>query len=118
MTDTNTMRDKIVYAVLCAPLPEAGGVHMGATQSGLIADAILSALPSTVPPLVWECEAGWRWCGKSSLGYKSVCAWVWIKPDGSGYAFASDKSIHPTLEDAKAAADAHHAAQIMRGLGL
>lgn len=59
----------------------------------------------TVKPLEWTCEQGWRWCGKPPVKFADYCAWVWDKPDGTGWRFASDGNTYETAEQAKDAAN-------------
>ena len=79
-----------------------------------IADAILAALPGMVPELVWVGDA--RWPGSLvSSGYS-----IEEQDEDSWSASMADDSIHcfGTLEDAKAAANAHHRAAVCEALGL
>jgi hypothetical protein len=72
-----------------------------------ITDAILSALPDMISPLVW----GAMNCGEYKCETRLFCGRIyrnnsgcWTLDDGEGY------SPHDTLEAAKAAANAHHRA--------
>lgn len=69
-----------------------------------------------VRPLVWECEAGWRWKGTPPDGFfSSVAKWVWEAPNG-GFKHAGSKEVFTTIDDAKAAAQADYERSIRSAL--
>ena len=80
------------------------------------ADAIIAALPGMVKPLEWD-DVGDKWntitCGRVQIT-QSGCFPHWdlscAAPDFDGY--------FDSLDSAKAAANAHHRAQIMDALGI
>lgn len=69
-----------------------------------------------VKPLVWECEAGWRWKGTPPDGFfSSVAKWVWRLPNG-GFKHAGSKDVFTAVEAAKAAAQADYETRIRSAL--
>ena len=115
---TQTLRDKIAEAVHDA----IDSVHdMDVTfddYAQASADAILSVIAESVEPLVWECEAGWRWKGSPPKGFfESVCKWVCMDPT-CGYKCAGRKERFPSLEEAQSAAQADYNRRILSALGL
>ena len=83
------------------------------------ADTLLAALPGCVPDLVWS-EFG-RECvhAEGILGTYEI---MWGLKNGQ-YAldvakYARSIEWHPTLESAKAAANAHNAAAVCKAMGL
>ena len=110
MTDT-TMRDKIA-AIIDKNLPEDYDFGVEA------AAAIIAALPGMVVPLVWDKAptvgyaenvtqmSGQYWIGGSLHG-------DWVV---TGFSHFVGKTF-PTLEAAKAAANAHNAAAVCKAMG-
>lgn len=81
--------------------------------AGPVADAIIAALPDMVPPLVWSDYPMGSRCDTDSV--YNINYWEPEKVFVDAY---TTMRRHPTLEAAKAAANAHHAAQIMQALGI
>ena len=76
-------------------------------QLDVAADAIIAALPSMVAPLVWEDNGlDELWASGYSITSDRPDKYIWWPPYGDGL-------ITPTESQAKAAANAHHVAQIM-----
>ena len=111
-----TMRDKIASIIA------------DATEDGLdaadVAGAILAALPGMVPDLAWKDEGDgfyratiseetprefYEVFGSSAIFYAT-------RHSGGSYILLGDK--HSTIEDAKAAANAHHRAAVCKAMGL
>ena len=89
-----------------------------------LADAIIAALPDMVQPLVWEDFEG-RGAKAKAWGKANYLITKWSDgrfelvesyPGYQGDNLAG--GFCDTLEDAKAAAQAHHVAQIMAALGM
>lgn len=69
-----------------------------------------------VKPLVWECEAGWRWKGMPPDGFfPSVAKWVWSDMNGK-FKHLGSKDLFSTVEEAKAAAQADYETRIRGAL--
>lgn len=102
------MRDKI------ADVP-----YMGTTIGRGVADAILAALPSMVVPLVWD-------------GFRSGPYYIEVEAGGIAKLFCNSERDEDgnidcmtggyltlvSIEDLKAAANAHYVAQIMAAFGI
>ena len=118
---TDTLRDKIRRLVRDElPATRAADEH-----AGDVADAIIAALPSILPDMVWNDtddygqESGdYPWCECQSIigdysvgGHSDGTFWAWFDPIND--AIGSD---HATIEAAKAAANAHRRAAWMAAL--
>jgi len=83
------------------------------------ADTLLAALPGMVPELVWD-EFGKECVRAESILGRYEIMWGW--EDGQHALdvpkYARSTEWHPTLESAKAAANAHNAAAVCKALGL
>lgn len=98
--------------------------YMGTTIGHGVADAIIAALPDMMPDLVWEDDRD-TYSASSILGVFDIycCpeyAWL-VQMDGhddSWVKYPEGDIGFPTLEAAKAAANAHYRAQIMKALGV
>ena len=107
-----TMRDKIADAALkCCILDTAEALD--------IADAILAAMPGMVPDLLWS-EFGKECVRADSILGRYEIMWGW---ENGQYAldvpkYARSTEWHPTLESAKAAANAHNAAAVCKAMGI
>lgn len=77
-------------------------------------DAAIAALPDMVLPLVWEVDE--RYPDEARAGNYDI----WNEWHGHQLYFWSivEGSPHPTLEAAKAAAQAHHTAAILSAFGV
>ena len=111
------MRDELQQVVIDAINDSEG-------NSEKITDAILAALPDMVQPLVWEDFEG-RGAKAKAWGKANYLITKWSDgrfelvesyPGYQGDNLAG--GFCDTLEDAKAAAQAHHVAQIMAALGM
>ncbi len=80
------------------------------------ADAILAAMPEIVRgmvvPLVWRDSYG-VWRAETPFGDYKVCGRILSLPLPM-----NPQQVHADEDAAKAAANAHHEAQIMAGLGI
>ena len=119
MTDPMNARDMIGRLVV--------GNNMGWRPNGDITNAILAAMPeliqSMVVPLVWEGDDG-EWIAKSGYGHYEISCNAKRVEFLIGYGSLSmvslwrDDNLGHDIEEAKAAANTHNAAQIMKGLGI
>ena len=80
------------------------------------AEAIVAALPDIIPDLVWVEDGWWRHSAKPFPGYLSGAAF-WIMHTEKGWLFASAGKRYGSLQEAKAAANAHHKAALARAMG-
>ena len=78
------------------------------------ADAIIAALPDMVQPLVWY-NAGPEIQSQSLIHFYRIYA-----NSAGGYTLDDSEvhSAHRSQDEAKAAAQAHHVAQIMAAIGM
>tara|TARA_R110000772_G_scaffold45492_5_gene104232 strand:+ start:233 stop:592 length:360 start_codon:yes stop_codon:yes gene_type:complete len=115
MTDPMNARDMISKAL--APL---------VNRPNMAADAVLAILPDMVVPLVWEWESDFHctelFVAKTSLGQYSAFA---SEEEQAGYyveledgAISYSGGPFSSMDEAKAAANAHNVAQVMAGLGI
>ena len=91
--------------------------HVDFWERTQIAQAIIDLIIARIPPLVWV-RGGDR---PSDLRSQGKTHWFhiyenaqdeWTLDDGESV------SSHPSVEDAKAAAQAHHVAQLCKGMGI
>ena len=69
-----------------------------------------------VKPLVWECEAGWRWKGVPPDGFfANVAKWVWSDMNGK-FKYGGSKELFSTVEEAKRAAQSDYETRIRSAL--
>jgi len=108
-----TMRDRI-ESIARFEIPSTIALSKSA---GLIADAIIAALPGMVVPLVWEKSHTLPWDDdyhSLPTAYTIRCAdengWKWSYNGGHGY--------ERSPEAAMAAANAHNAAAVCKAMGL
>lgn len=121
---SDAMRVKIAEIVQQTSVTERGFIGLNGKQAGRTASAIISALPDMVPPLEWEDFDG-RGAKSTAWGKANYLITRWSDgrfelvesyPGYQGDNLAGGFS--PTLESAKAAANAHHRTQIMAALGI
>lgn len=117
MTDTNTMRDKIARIIQRPARGEYDEAIYVNERSTYTADAIIENFPSMVPPLVWDGVVAQSCGGEYILERELEYGWGFWSPtcdiDADPY-----RGHHKSEDAAKAAANTHNAAQIMKGLGL
>ena len=109
------MRDKLIEIIGDA-LIESMGDHSA------VADAFLAALPGVIPDLVWEDIGGYHYRAPAPLlGNIRIESYtegkfdvVWSVP---GFCDVLVPEGFPTIEAAKAAANAHHRAAIAKAAG-
>jgi hypothetical protein len=82
-----------------------------------LAKAITARLHECVKPLEWVEDGWWRYFARPSPQYLPNVAF-WVMHNNDKWRFASTGEYFPTPEAAKAAAQAHYAAQIIGGLEL
>jgi len=81
-----------------------------------LADAIIAALPSMIPDLVWTVDARWPGSSVSFCGLYSI-----EEQDEESFSVSmADDTLHwfDTIEAAKAAANAHHRAAVCKAMGI
>lgn len=108
-----TMRDQI--AAIVADLYDSEDVM--SVHCALVADAILAALPGMIPDLVWDERSKTYWAAQTATGMAYITQYP-----GMSKSFALNTEMLSvgylnTLEDAKAAAEAHHRAAIAQAAG-
>lgn len=97
---------------------DADGIMVGVSREAL--DMALAAFSDpkaeavTVKPLVWEVEGGWRHIGKPPARFADFC--YWVMDQDKGYMVPTLKKTYPTLEEAKAAAQADYEARILSAI--
>lgn len=83
------------------------------------ADAIIAALPDMIKPLEWRHAGGDVKQGGAFVAdtvIRIVSYNIYLMRDG--WWLNAGSKTHPTLEAAKAAANAHHRAKVMEAFGL
>ncbi len=63
-----------------------------------------------VKPLVWEENASGVWAGSPPAKLSDLVFWVFVQDGSYIHPYSGGKETHPTLEAAKAAAEAHYTA--------
>jgi hypothetical protein len=127
MRDNNDIAAKIVYEAMRWAVANQQGLRDGKTPSWVdhgngfaqeearsAADAIIAALPDMIKPLVWDDYPMGSSCKIDNDDY-SINYW-----EHEGVFVDAYTTMHrqPTLELAKAAANAHHRAAIMAAFNL
>ena len=114
----NKMRDKLQLVVIDAINDSAG------YRSDVITDAIIAALPDMVAPLVWvetrHKSPDQLGCRSSAIGISYVIISALMRGNCilSSGGLAHIGPFHfDTIDEAKAAANAHHRAAIMAAFG-
>ncbi|KFB11081.1 hypothetical protein [Nitratireductor basaltis] len=67
-----------------------------------------------VKPLEWEVEGGWRHIGRPTARFADFC--YWVMHQNRGYVVPTLKEVRPTLEEAKALAQADYEKRILSAL--